>query len=146
MNVLMAVAPNGGIAIANLKNNSALDIDGQAYDPFGDTWHWTGRKQYIPAQVIANTMFYEQESEWEPTDRQRITETLKPNQVVELSDEPSLDMAHRVALEENDPYLMAIAGAKVIMCNMYNGAMTATFPDNSKAYINPVCRTVVPSD
>ena len=39
-----------------------------------------------------------------------------------------------------------IAGAKVIMRNMYNGTMTATFPDNSKAYIDPVYRTVVASD
>ena len=142
----MAVAPNGGIAVANLKNDSALEIDGQEYDPFGNIWHWTGRKQYIPAQTMANTMFYEKESEWEPTNQQRITEILKPNQVVELPDGSDLDMAHQVALEVNDAYLMAMAGAKVIMRNIYNGTMTATFPDNSKAYINPVCRTVVPSD
>ena len=39
---------------------------------------------------------------------------------------------------------MAVAAARVLIRNMHNGAMTATFGDDSKAYLDPTARTVVP--
>ena len=54
MLILMAVAPNGGIAIKNLNSSKALAVDGRSYDPFGDTWNWTGRTPYLPSQQVAN--------------------------------------------------------------------------------------------
>ena len=87
MEVLMAVAPNGGIAISNVTNNNAHDIDGRAYDPFGNTWHWTGRQPYLPAEIVANTLFSEQDPDWRPTDRVMIHNVMQPERVVELPED-----------------------------------------------------------
>ena len=144
MLILMAVAPNGGIAIKNLNSSKALAVDGRSYDPFGDTWHWTGRTPYLPSQQVANMILSEQDDQWKPPDAQQLAELLEPQQVVKLNQDPSLDTAHQVAAEANDPYLMAMAAAKVVMRNMKTGAMTATFPDDSKAYLDPMSRTVQP--
>ena len=147
MNVIMAIAPNGGIAIANLKNEAALDVPRSAFDPFGRTWHWTGRQPYQPAEEIANMSFREQAPDWEPTDQKIVMQATKPQQVFELPDHPYFSIAERIeVLQEQDPYAMAIAAARVIMRNMHNDAMTATFPDNSKAYIDPITRSVVASE
>ena len=144
MQTLMAVAPNGGIAIKNLNSSKAQAVDGLSYDPFGNTWHQTGRRPYLPAETVANMILSEQDDQWTPTDAQQLTELLEPHQVVTLKENPSLDTAHQVAAEKTDPYLMAMAAAKVVMRNMKTGAMTATFPDDSKAYIDPMYRTVQP--
>ena len=144
MLILMAVAPNGGIAIKNLNSSKALAVDGRSYDPFGDTWNWTGRTPYLPSQQVPNMILSEQDDHWTPPDAQQLAELLEPQQVVKLNQDPSLDTAHQVAAEEHDPYLMAMAAAKVVMRNMKTGAMTATFPDDSKAYLDPMSRTVQP--
>ena len=133
MQILMAVAPNGGIAIKNLNSSKAQAIEGLSYDPFGDTWHSTGRRPYLPAKTVANMILSEQDNQWKPTDAQQLAELLEPQQVVTLNQDPSLDTAHQVAAEEHDPYLMAMAAAKVVMRNIKTGAMTATFHDDSKA-------------
>ena len=145
MLILMAVAPNGGIAIKNLNSSKALAVDGRSYDPFGDTWNWTGRTPYLPSQQVANMILSEQDDHWTPPDAQQLAELLEPQQVVKLNQDPSLDTAHQVAAEENDPYLMAMAAAKVVMRNIKTGAMTATFQDDSKAYLDPMYRTVQPA-
>ena len=144
MEVLMAVAPNGGIAISNVTNNKAHDISGRAYDPFGNTWHWTGRQPYLPAKIVANTLFSEQAPDWVPADRVMIQNVMQPERVIELPEDTDLTIAQRVAALPDDPYLMAVAAARVLIRNMHNGTMTTTFGDESKAYLDPTARTVVP--
>ena len=73
-----------------------------------------------------------------------IHNVMQPERVVELPGDTDLTIAQRVAVLPDDPYLMAVAAARVLIRNMHNGAMTATFGDESKAYLDPTARTVVP--
>ena len=138
----MAVTPNGGIAVSNLENTNALDDPGRAYDPFGNAWHWTGCQPYRPAKIVANAMISQQADDWCPVDRSLVQDATQPVRVVELPADPSRTIAQRIAALEEDRYLMAVAAARTLMRNMYNGAMTATFGDDSQAYLNPAARIV----
>ena len=87
-------------------------------------------------------MFSEQSNDWCPTERSLVQAATKPIRVMELPDDLDLTIAQRIAALEHDPYLIAIAAARVLMRNMHNGAMTATFGDGSQAYLDPVARPV----
>ena len=141
----MAIAPDGGCAVSNMKNNWPLKIEGRAYDPFGDVWHWTGRQPYQPATSMANMLLQHRAPDWSPTDAEAIAATLGITRMVRLAEDPALDVAQRVAATDGDPYLMAVACAKAMMRNLYNGTTTATLSDDSKAYLDPSTRAVTPA-
>ena len=79
-----------------------------------------------------------------PADPTLIGQVVKPDRVVEMSYDSEQDEAHHIAALPDAPHLMAVAAAKVVMRNMYNGAMAATFQDASQAYLDSTAHTVVP--
>ena len=152
MEKLMAIAPNGGIAVSNLGNNGtteavghALAVEGRAYDPFGNVWHWTGRQPYEPALARANTLLQEQDPQWTASDPDTVAAATGAARRITLPEDEAATIAERIAAMDDDPYLMAVAAARVMLRNMTNGATVATFPDGSQAYVDSQARTVQPA-
>ena len=142
---VMALSPSGGIAVRNPRPNRALDIPGHAYDPFGDTWHWSGRAPYAPAAEVANMLLHERPQEWQPTDPQLIRSVLSPGRTIPIPTD-TLPLSQTLqAMPTADAYLMAIADAKVIMRNLHTGMSVITLSDGSQAHIHPTTMALTPA-
>ena len=136
MRNMMAVAPNGGIAARVEDQRVAQDVEGRGYDPFGDTWHWTGRRPYEPAEHHGY-LLQEQAENWKRQDPESLAKTLRAEETISLP-EDGRTTAQRIAdLPEAHRYLMCIAGAAKMLRNMTNGHAVATFADGSECYISP---------
>lgn len=133
---ILAIAPNGGAAFTSDVPFPREIPPGHRHEPHGDVTHWTPRRP-TPTSTVTNCTLEETpaETDWIPVPKERLTAALIPRQVVRL-DHSSQSLAERIAsLPADQPYVMAIAAASMILRNTTNGVAHAAFPDGSHAYL-----------
>ena len=137
MQTVLAIAPDGGAAVKVRDQRRAQNIEGRGYDPFDDTWHWTGREPYKPA-AGKGYILQEKAEDWTPKDAEELKRILRPDLTLRLTKEADETIAQAIArLPREHRYLMAVAAARVILRNLTNNIATFTFEDGSQACVTP---------
>ena len=145
MQTILAIAPDGGAAARVETERVAPITDGSGYDPFGQTWHWTGRRPYERSEDKGYVLQRREEG-WTPKNPEELTGAIRPDITVTLPESAGESIAQQVtSLPHDQRYLMTMAAATVILRNMTNNQATATFGDGSQVYIMPGSLDVIPA-
>ena len=146
MPTLMAIAPNGAIAVSTDQPLPRNLPPGHHHHPESSIHLWAGRASVHASTHITNMTVYERQQGWQPPNPEELARLFHPARslTLEANDTP-LSLATAEA-PVPDGYLLAIAAATVLLTNVTNGTSTATFPDGSQAYLFAPTLEVRPAD